>query len=99
MVDGKSYKLSVTVYDPQLTAPDVVYIGKKAVSLKMKNGVKATEWSVNNKAILLQKKIVNFQKIEYSHLLCTTGKAPTPEKTANYDCGAEKYTKHKKQNI
>lgn len=44
MVDGKSYKLSVTVYDPRLTAPDVVYIGKKAVSLKMKNGAKQCSW-------------------------------------------------------
>ena len=51
-VDGKSYKLSVKVYDPTLVAPSVVYLNGKNVTFKVSSGVSATTWNCSDSEIL-----------------------------------------------
>lgn len=50
--DTKKFTLKVTIVDPTLVAPDIVYLNNKTVNLKVNTGVKTTQWSVDNDDVL-----------------------------------------------
>lgn len=49
---GETSFIEVKVYNPTLSAPDIVYLGEAEVTLEVMNGAEVTDWSVSNPSIL-----------------------------------------------
>ena len=52
ITDNRKYITKVTIYNPTLTAPNVVYLNNRTVTLKITSGYKDTVWSVDKPEIL-----------------------------------------------
>jgi hypothetical protein len=48
----KKFTAKVIIYDPKLTAPDIVYMNNKTVSLKITSGDNTTTWTSSDNNIL-----------------------------------------------